>query len=106
MGSDCLSTVTTHTRRMTVTVSAVIVGVSLVALASGILFAKFSVPTARMVFADWATISPLDGVPTLMFRIGNERASQVIEATVGSAGSGCVALHSWHRSVAIGAIFS
>jgi len=60
----------------------VIVGVSLVALASGILFAKFSVPRALMQFAEWATISPFDGVPTLMFRVGNERASQIIEATV------------------------
>ncbi len=60
----------------------VIVGVSLVALASGILFAKFSVPRARMQFAEFVTLSPFDGVPTLMFRIGNERASQVIEATV------------------------
>jgi len=60
----------------------VIVGVSLVALASGMLFSKFSVPRARMQFAEWATISPFDGVPTLMFRVGNERASQIIEATV------------------------
>jgi inward rectifier potassium channel len=60
----------------------VIVGVSLIALTSGILFAKFSVPSSRMVFAEWATIAPFDGVPTLMFRIGNERASQIIEATV------------------------
>jgi len=60
----------------------VIVGVSLVALTSGLLFAKFSVPRSRMVFAEFATIAPFDGVPTLMFRIGNERASQIIEATV------------------------
>jgi inward rectifier potassium channel len=60
----------------------VIVGVSLVALTTGMLFAKFSVPRARMQFAEWATISPYNGVPTLMFRIGNERASQIIEATV------------------------
>jgi len=60
----------------------VIVGVSLVALTTGILFAKFSVPRARMQFAESATISPLNGVPTLMFRLGNERASQIVEATV------------------------
>jgi inward rectifier potassium channel len=60
----------------------VIVGVSLVALASGVLFAKFSVPQARMQFATYATVAPFDGVPMLMFRIGNERATQVIEATV------------------------
>ncbi len=62
--------------------SEVIVGLSLVAVASGILFAKFSVPRARMQFAEWGTISPFDGIPTLMFRIGNERASQIIEAQV------------------------
>jgi inward rectifier potassium channel len=60
----------------------VIVGVSLVALSSGMLFAKFSVPKARMQFAECATIAPFDGVPTLMFRLGNERASQILEATV------------------------
>jgi inward rectifier potassium channel len=60
----------------------VIVGISLVAITTGMLFAKFSVPRARMQFADAAAIGPFDGVPTLMFRLGNERASQVIEATV------------------------
>ena len=60
----------------------VIVGVSLVALTTGILFAKFSVPRARMQFAESATISPYNGVPTLMFRLGNERSSQIVEATV------------------------
>jgi inward rectifier potassium channel len=60
----------------------VIVGISLIALASGMLFSKFSVPQARMQFAELATISPFNGVPTVMFRLGNERASQVIEAMV------------------------
>src|SRR4029453_8644492 len=62
--------------------SEVIVGVSLVALTTGILFAKFSVPRARMQFAELATIAPLNGVPTLMFRLGNGRACEIIEATV------------------------
>jgi inward rectifier potassium channel len=66
----------------TLVTAEVIVGVSLVALATGMLFSKFSITQARMTFADWATISPFDGVPTLMFRLGNERASQIIEATV------------------------
>jgi inward rectifier potassium channel len=60
----------------------VIVGLTMVALGSGVLFAKFSVPFARMQFAQYATIAPFDGVPTLMFRVGNERASQILEATV------------------------
>lgn len=66
----------------TLVTAEVIVGVSLVALATGILFSKFSVPRARMQFAESATISPFDGVPTLMLRLGNERASQIVEATV------------------------
>src|SRR5258706_8711212 len=66
----------------TLVTAEVLVGVSLVALSSGILFAKFSVPRARMQFSDVATISPFDGVPTLMFRVGNERATQVLEATM------------------------
>jgi inward rectifier potassium channel len=66
----------------TLVTAEVIVGVSLVALSSGILFAKFSVPRARMQFSEVATISPFDGVPMLMFRVGNERATQVLEATV------------------------
>jgi len=60
----------------------VIVGVSLLALTTGILFAKFSVPRARMQFAERAAVSPVNGVPTVMFRLGNERASGIIEATV------------------------
>ena len=66
----------------TVVTFEVMTGLSLVALGSGVLFAKFSVPRARMKFAEFATISPFNGVPTLMFRLGNERASQIIEATV------------------------
>jgi inward rectifier potassium channel len=62
--------------------SEVIVGVSLVALTTSMLFAKFSVPRARMQFAACATLSPMNGIPTLMFRLGNERASSIIEATV------------------------
>jgi inward rectifier potassium channel len=60
----------------------VIVGLSMVALGSGVLFARFSVPRARMQFAEFATISPFNGVPVLMFRVGNERSSRVIDATV------------------------
>src|SRR4051794_29982616 len=48
----------------------VIVGISLVALATGLMFAKFSVPRARMQFASRATISPFNGQPMLMFRLG------------------------------------
>lgn len=59
-----------------------LLGVLLVALTTGLLFAKFSVPRARMQFARHAVITMWDGVPSLMFRVGNERASQIIEAVI------------------------
>jgi inward rectifier potassium channel len=55
-------------------------GVLMTALATGLMFAKFSRPTARVIFSDVAVIAPRDGVPTLMFRVANERANQIVEA--------------------------
>ena len=52
----------------------------LTALATGLVFAKFSLPTARLAFSKRLTISPMDGVPTLVLRIGNERANIIAEA--------------------------
>ena len=50
------------------------------ALATGLLFAKFSLPTARMLFTREATISNVNGVPTLAFRVGNMRSNRIVEA--------------------------
>lgn len=60
-------------------------GIVFVALATGITFARISRPTARVMFARAAAIGPHNGVPTLSFRLGNERQSQIIEATVAVA---------------------
>ncbi len=57
-----------------------VVGLVLTALATGLVFAKFSRPTARIVFARTATIHPMNGVPTLAFRVGNERANVISDA--------------------------
>jgi inward rectifier potassium channel len=54
----------------------------LTALATGLVFAKFSRPTARVVFTREAVISPLNGVPTLMLRLGNERGNQIVDARI------------------------
>jgi inward rectifier potassium channel len=59
-----------------------VIGLILTALATGIVFARFSQTTGQLVFSDKATISPMDGVPTLAFRVGNDRASTIFEATV------------------------
>jgi inward rectifier potassium channel len=52
------------------------------ALATGLVFAKFSRPTARVVFTREAVVSPLNGVPTLMLRLGNERGNQIVDVRI------------------------
>jgi inward rectifier potassium channel len=59
-----------------------VVGMLLTALFTGLVFAKFSQPTARIVFSHHVVITRHDGKPTLMFRIGNERGNRVVEANV------------------------
>lgn len=57
-----------------------VIGLVVTALATGLVFAKFSQSTARIAFTRQAVIALMDGVPTLMFRVGNERDNQIIEA--------------------------
>ena len=57
-----------------------IVGCTFLALATGLVFAKFSRPTARVMFTRDAVISPVNGIPTLMLRVGNERGNQIVDA--------------------------
>jgi len=52
------------------------------ALVTGLVFTKFSRPTARVRFTRNAVISLRDGVPSLMFRMANVRANQIVEAQV------------------------
>jgi inward rectifier potassium channel len=54
----------------------------LTALATGLVFAKFSLPMARLAFSRHIAISPMNGVPTLMLRLGNERSNMIVEARV------------------------
>jgi inward rectifier potassium channel len=63
----------------TVTLEA-FVGMMMVALATGLMFAKFSRPTSRVLFSDRMVVAPRNGQPTLMFRVANERGNDIIEA--------------------------
>src|SRR5215813_4421268 len=58
------------------------VGIVLIAVVTGIVFAKFSRPRARMRFTSQIVITPVDGVPTLIFRCANDRGNHVVEAVV------------------------
>lgn len=50
------------------------------AMATGLVFAKFSRSNARVAFTSKLVISPMHGVPTLAFRAGNRRGNLVVEA--------------------------
>jgi inward rectifier potassium channel len=61
-----------------VTVEA-LVGLLLFALATGLLFARFSRPTAKVVFSENALIAPYRDGTAFEFRIINSRSNQLIE---------------------------
>ena len=52
------------------------------AMATGLMFAKFARPTARVLFSKVVVVSSRDAVRSLMFRMANERGNQIVEATV------------------------
>lgn len=57
-------------------------GILNLALITGIMYARFSRPFARIIFSRNAVIVPFDGVPTLMFRAANQRGNQILDASV------------------------
>ena len=57
-------------------------GILTIALFTGIIFARFSRPFARIVFSNKAVIVPFDGMPTLMFRTANQRGNSIVDAEV------------------------
>lgn len=57
------------------------VGLMMLALVTGIMFARFSRPRARFLFARVAVIRPIDGRRTLVFRAANARQNVVQEAS-------------------------
>lgn len=63
----------------------VLLGLTVLAVATGLVFARFSRPTARVLFSAVAVVAAHDGVPTLMFRAANRRRNQILEAQVSVA---------------------
>lgn len=58
----------------------IMAGVLGLAMVTGLMFARFSRPTARIMFSKIAVVAPYDGIPTLMFRAANERHNLILEA--------------------------
>ncbi|HUB08493.1 MAG TPA: ion channel [Myxococcales bacterium] len=46
---------------------------------TGLVFAKLSRPTARVLFSRVAVVTVRDGSPSLMFRMANERQNQIVD---------------------------
>lgn len=57
-------------------------GLFQLAIATGLMFARVSRPTARIMFSDRAVICSYEGAPTLMFRAANRRRNRIVEAEV------------------------
>lgn len=59
-----------------------VTGIVVIAIVTGLVFTKFARATARVAFSTHAVITQHDGVPTLIFRIGNRRANAIVDARV------------------------
>ncbi len=57
-------------------------GLLALALMTGLVFSKFSRPTARVRFTRFAVIGPRDGALSLMIRAANMRANRIVEANI------------------------
>jgi inward rectifier potassium channel len=57
-----------------------VTGLVLTALMTGLVFVRFSNTRSRLIFSAKAAIGPIDGVPTLMVRVGNERSGGIVGA--------------------------
>lgn len=56
-------------------------GMSFVALFTGVMFARFSRPRARILFADYPVIGPFNGKQTLTIRAANARQNVIVDAS-------------------------
>ena len=62
-----------------ITMLEIMMGLFGVAVITGLIFVRFSRPTARMHFSSVAVIARFDGVPTLMIRLANLRHQVMVE---------------------------
>jgi inward rectifier potassium channel len=80
IGYGVLSPKTTYANYIVVIES--IAGLFAIALLTGISYARFSRPTAKVMFSKFAVIMPQNNLPTLMLRAANQRRNQILEAQV------------------------
>ena len=59
-----------------------VVGLLVTAMATGLVFAKFSRPQAKVMFSRNCLFVDYDGRPAMLFRLGNARGNEIVEATI------------------------
>lgn len=64
-----------------VTIEAIL-GLFATALATGMVFAKFARPTARVTWSDVALLTKRNGIPHFILRVANARQNQIVEASL------------------------
>lgn len=57
-------------------------GLFSLAVVTGLVFARFARPTARVMFSQKALMTTRNGQPALIFRIANQRTNQIVSAKV------------------------
>jgi inward rectifier potassium channel len=80
IGYGVLSPKTTYANYIVVIEA--IISLFAIALLTGLSFARFSRPTAKVMFSKFAVIVPQNNLPTLMLRAANQRRNQILEAQV------------------------
>ncbi len=59
----------------------IMVGMLGIAMITGLMFARFSKPTARVLFSHVAAVHPINGIPTLTIRAANRRHNSILQAS-------------------------
>lgn len=57
-------------------------GISMLAVTTGLIYARFAQPTARLIFARHPVVATHEGERTLMIRFANERTNAITDASV------------------------
>jgi inward rectifier potassium channel len=65
-----------------IVVMEIMTGVLTVALTAGLAFAKFSKPSAKLIYSKNILLTTFDNEPVLMFRLANSRGNQITSANI------------------------
>ena len=58
-----------------------LVGMMFLAVVASLAYARFTRPTAGVMFSDRVVVGQFDGKPALMLRIANQRSNQIVQAS-------------------------